>query len=373
MKIAFVLDDSLDPPDGVQQYVLALGRELARRGHEVHYLVGQTDRRDIANVHSLARNVRVRFNHNRVGMPLPVSRRQIRELLTKEKFDVLHIQAPFSPLFAARVIKAASRSTRVIGTFHIAPHSKLVSLGTAMLGRVTRGALKRFDAMVAVSPVAADFAQRSFGLDSVVIPNPVKIDKFSVSRSSEKLATASHSKTKNVVFLGRLVERKGAGRLLDAVRLAEKKPGWPKNVKVTIAGDGPLRQRLEQAAARLQTHVEFLGFINETDKPSLLSNADVVVYPATGGESFGIVLIEAMAAGAKVVLAGDNPGYRSTMADNNDLLFDPHNSDELADRLLCALTDKKFATSAHAWQTKHVKQFDISNVADKILKAYGTM
>ncbi len=94
LKIGFVLDDSLDSTDGVQQYMLTMGRWLQKKGHEVHYLVGHTRRPDIANIHSLSRNITVRFNQNRMSIPLGASRRHIKQVLMREQFDVLHVQMP---------------------------------------------------------------------------------------------------------------------------------------------------------------------------------------------------------------------------------------------------------------------------------------
>src|SRR5688572_33467442 len=128
LKVGLVLDGSLDKTDGVQQYVLILGKWLASEGHEVHYLVGETERTDLPNIHSLTRNVSVRFNKNRMSTPLPANLRPIRRLLQQEQFDVLHVQVPYSPVLAGRIIKAADARTAVVGTFHILPHSKFVTL-----------------------------------------------------------------------------------------------------------------------------------------------------------------------------------------------------------------------------------------------------
>src|SRR5579875_4032120 len=100
MKIGMVLDDTLDTPDGVQQYVLQVGRWLSAQGHDVHYLVGATTRTDIPNIHSLSRNKQVRFNGNRMSMPLPASRKKLKQFLRTEQFDVLHVQVPYSPFMA---------------------------------------------------------------------------------------------------------------------------------------------------------------------------------------------------------------------------------------------------------------------------------
>src|SRR6188474_3063449 len=119
MKIGIVGDDTLDKPDGVEQYIQTIGRWFAQEGHEVHFLVGETTRTDFPNIHSLSRNVKVRFNGNRLSIPLPANRARIRRLLAKEKFDVLYVQMPYSPFLAGRIVKAAGPKTAVVGAFHI--------------------------------------------------------------------------------------------------------------------------------------------------------------------------------------------------------------------------------------------------------------
>src|SRR3954462_8834258 len=104
LKVGLVLDTSLDAEDGVQQYVLSIGRWLAGQGHEVHYLAGETRRRDLPNLHSLARNVTVRFNGNVTTIPLPASRRKLRRFLRRHGFDVLHVQTPHSPFMSQKLI-----------------------------------------------------------------------------------------------------------------------------------------------------------------------------------------------------------------------------------------------------------------------------
>ena len=134
LKIGIVLDTSLDPNDGVQQYVLAIGGWLTKQGHDVHYLVGQTEQRQLPNLHSLAKNIKVQFNGNRTTIPLPTSRKKLRAFLQQHKFDILHVQVPHSPFMAQRLISAASKDTAVIGTFHILPFGKIPRLANHVLG-----------------------------------------------------------------------------------------------------------------------------------------------------------------------------------------------------------------------------------------------
>ncbi len=366
LKVGFVLDDSLDRPDGVQQYVLTLGTWLARKGHEVHYLVGETKRQDLAHLHSLGRNVSVRFNHNRLSMPLPVSRKLVRELLTTENFDVLHVQMPYSPFLAHRLVQAAPPQTAVVGTFHIAPHSNLVKLGARVLKAWEHTSLKRFDDVLSVSSAAQTFAADALGLTSEIIPNAIELEPFTVA----KPLAAYDDGVLNIVFLGRLVARKGCLHLLKAVAKL-KLDDLPK-LRVIIAGDGSLAPELKRLVSDhgLTKVVTFVGRISEKDKPKYLAGADIAVFPSTGGESFGIVLLEAMAAARGVVLAGDNPGYRTVMGADSTQLFQPTNTSQLVAKLTQYLKDSSARSKARSWQQQHVQQFDIDVVGPRILAVY---
>jgi len=367
LTVGLVLDDSLDKPDGVQQYVLIVGQWLAAQGHKVHYLVGHTTRGDLANLHSLSRNVKVKFNQNRMAMPLPASLPAIRKVLAAAHFDVLHVQVPYSPALAGRIIKAADPTTAVVGTFHVLPHSRMVSLANRLLSVLVRGSLRRFDVITSNTAATAAFAKKTFGVDGPVIPLPLPLAHFYGAKPF-----ARYKQGKTVVFLGRLVERKGCQYLLRAVAQAVKNGTWPDGTRVVVCGAGPLEATLRAfvAAHGLQKIVEFTGYISEADKPRYLASADVVVYPSTGGESFGIVLLEAMAASSGVVLAGNNPGYASTMAPRPQSLFDPHDSAALAQKIVAALTDHKLKAAAVAWQKEYVKQFDVPVIGKRITELY---
>jgi phosphatidylinositol alpha-mannosyltransferase len=367
LKIGLVFDDSLDKPDGVQQYVLAIGRWLTSEGHNVHYLVGETTRTDLPNLHSLSRNVKVRFNQNRMAMPLPAAKAPIAELLAREHFDVLHVQVPYSPALAGRIIRAAEPTTAVVGTFHVAPFGRLVTVGNRLLGAWVHQGLKRFDIMTATSPPAREFAQKTFHIDSEVIPLPVELDRF-----YDAEAFARYSLTKNVVFLGRLVERKGCRYLLEAIAHIHKDGAWPTGARVIICGGGPLESTLRAYADSIgiSGFVEFASYISEADKPRYLASADVVVYPSTGGESFGIVLLEAMAASRGAVLAGNNPGYASVMAPRPESLFDPLDTPVMAEKILGMLVDSKARAEARTWQREYVKQFDITAIGARTVDLY---
>lgn len=367
-KIGLLCDDTLDKPDGVQQYVVILGRWLAAQGHEVHYLTSTTERTDLPNVHNLSGNMFVRFNGNRNRMPLPASPRRITAFMAEQQFDIVHIQTPYSPLLGGQVIRAAGPRTAVVGTFHVFPHSVLMSAGTKMLGLAVHFQLKRFQEMIATSTAASEFANQSFGISSTVIPNMMGLAQF----TSQRPPKPHKGDTIKIVFLGRLVERKGVGYLLRAVEFLRDNYKTVHRYEVVVGGKGPLRDNLEQfvSSKNLKDTISFTGFVAEEEKAAFLAEADIAVFPSTGGESFGISVVEGLAAVNGVVLAGDNAGYRTVMQGSRHQLVDPTDIPTFAHLLASYIDSPKRRQAACKWQVQHVQQFDTDIVAPRVLKVY---
>ncbi len=359
LKVGLVLDDSLDRNDGVQQYVRSLGGWLSAQGHTVHYLCGQS-RSQAKTIHSLSRNVGVRFNGNRLTIPLSARSSTIKTLLAKEKYDILHIQMPYSPVMAGKIIKLASTETAIIGTFHILPFGWLQELANKTLAVAQKRQLRRFDAICSVSASAQQFAKSHYGLVSSVIPNMI---------DTKRMQTVIQPHPKRIVYLGRLVHRKGCAQLLKAMLLLPESIRC--EVEVLIAGDGPERKKLEKFAQKHNlSQVKFLGYIEESQKADLLGSAEIAVFPSLGGESFGIVLIEAMAAGAGVVMGGDNPGYKSVLSRWNDAMFDPRDIAAFSMCLQKYLHDEKLRLNVHSQQQASVQQYDVNTVGSQIVGLY---
>lgn len=365
-RIGIVLDTSLDPNDGVQQYVLRVGEWLSKQGHEVHYLVGETNERELNNIHSLSKNLNVKFNGNRTTIPLWAKRRQVKKLLAELKLDVLHVQMPHHPLMAQTIILAALPSTAIVGTFHILPVTTTETIATRILGYLLRPSLKRFDEILAVSKPAQGFVDKSFRVQASVLPNVIDLAWYQSNAANYQ---PKHDSVK-IVFLGRLVERKGALQLLEAI--AALPVTTQVKIKVMIGGKGPLLPSLQAYVkqARLEKIVTFAGFIDEEDKPSFLKQADIAVFPAIGGESFGIVLLEAMAAGSGVVLGGNNPGYSSVLAPFPETLFDPNDTAAFSKKLQVFIESKTKRSKIHMEQQRHVKTFDIEVVGPRLVDYY---
>ncbi len=365
LVVGLVIDDNLDRPDGVQQYVLTLGAELARRGHEVHYIASTTVRSDLPNLHVLGRNVGVTFNGNRLNTPLPAARSQVRELLAQVPFDVLHVQMPYSPVLAGALVSAAPARTAVVGTFHIYPHAWWVTAGTRLLGLVERRRLRRFATVFATSEAAAAFAKATFGVPTRVLGNPVDVARF---------RPAPHEpppdRPVRIVFLGRLVPRKGPRELLAAA-VAMTRAGTRLPWTLTLAGRGPLHDELAATVQREGlTNVDLPGFVAEEDKAALLADADVVALPSTGGESFGISVVEALAAARGVVLAGDNPGYRTTMHGLERQLLDPADTATFAQVLARWVDDPAGRAQIARRQREAAARFDTPAIADEVEHGY---
>jgi len=375
MKVALVLDDSLDRPDGVQQYVLNVGRYLASVGHDVHYVCSSATRTDLGqHLHSLVSNFHVTFNGNGLSIPRVASRRVLREFVERERFDVFHVQTPHSPLFSARLVRQArrvqGRAVTIVGTFHILPNGRVAALGTRLLGLALRRNLRAFDRFCAVSTPAAAFARRVFRIDATVIGIPISVDALAAAGASGR-ATRVGAKRLHLAFLGRLVPRKGVLEFVEAVAALD--PEVRERVRVTVGGRGPLAADIERAieAHGIQGTVDLPGFVPEEDKAAFYGAADIAVFPATGGESFGIVLTEAMASGSGVVVGGDNPGYRSVLGDSPDVLVDATDTAAFAALLERLVRDPSLRAAVRADQEARVRRFDVSVVGPQIEAFYA--
>jgi phosphatidylinositol alpha-mannosyltransferase len=368
LKIGLVVDDTLDKPDGVQQYVLSIGEWLTGQGHEVHYLAGETSRTDLPNIHSLSRNIHVRFNGNRLSIPMPTSRKRLRTLLETEKFDVLHVQMPHSPWLAHRLVLAAPVQAAIIATFHIVAYSKFVELATKVLALWTRKSVRRFDKILSVSSAAVAYAKATYGITTTISPNVIDYARF---QSAEPFPEYSGT-TPTILFLGRLVPRKGCKVLLEAAAELVAQGDIP-SFKVLVCGKGPLKEELEAFAAanNIGDIVTFTGFVEEADKPRFYASADISVFPSSGGESFGIVLLEAMASGKAAVLGGDNSGYRSVLEPDPYLLFAPQDASALAQKLKELLTNETLRQEKASWGTEYTRNFDVNVVGQQLTEIYA--
>lgn len=363
-------DDTIDRFGGIGLYVTTLGGALSRRGHHVEYLVGSSQQQwiDDSRVRALARNVPVRFNGNVLSMPAWSRARTLRGALVEGRFDVLHVQVPYSPLMAGRLLRACDARCAVVGTYHVASSRVAARVGAKLLRAPCRSTDARFDRMLAVSQTASDFASECSGLSvDEVIPNLLDAGRV---RSQANLRCDLPSA--EVVFVGRLVPRKGAEHLLRALHALA---GFSdaQRPRAAILGDGPLRVELQQLAERLglTDRVGFHGAVSDPEKAAMLRQAHIACFPSLFGESFGVVVLEALAAGADMVLAGDNPGYRELLQDPA-VLVQPRDSRMFARRLATLLGDADLRRSLGARQRELLRSCSHDEVTERVERAYVT-
>lgn len=365
LRIGYLFDGHLRPSEGVPAYVADVGGYMVQQDHEVHYVAGGSDG-ELQPFTALGRTARFGVNGNQVDLALPVSARRAEELVDSVDPDIFHLQMPHNPLGTGRVLHRAGLDVPAIATFHVLPNSRPVEFAMAAMAKVTARTNRRINCMISNSSATQGFLHRVYGLDSVLIPNPVDLDKF---QTGQKLPEYDDGRT-NIVFLGRLVERKGAQYLLDAVASLDSKT--KSQVRLLIAGKGELEPQIKAqiAALGLTDNTVLLGYVKDEDKPDLLATADLAVFPATGGESFGIVLAEAMAARAGVVIGGNNPGYKSVLRDTPEAIVDPKNIAKFGAALTWFIKTPEERDRLHALQQKVVREFDIKVVGRAIESLY---
>lgn len=368
LKIAYVLDDTLDRNAGAQVYVLTLGDEMERLGHDVHYIVGDTPKKVRKNQYSLAKNIKVKFSGNHMSVPLFASKKEVRLLLENERFDVVHVQTPFSPIMAGKVIKSAHGHSKIIATFHILPYGFVSRFSNRIFGYWLRLYNQYFDHYTCITEPSRAFSQDYYGRSGQIIKYPVNISKIKNS-IKKKLNKKSEI---DLLFHGRLVERKGCKDLLKALNYAKENDLLKKDWFLHISGDGPDRRKIEKYinAHGLSNHVKLYGRTTDSKKFQLMNMSDITVYPAKSGESFGVVLVEAMASKGSIVLAGNNPGYSSVMDKTPECLFDPKNTVEFAEHLAKYINNQAKRDALFKKQQKLVASYDVKTIAKEYIKLY---
>lgn len=351
---------SLAVPGGVQNHVQDLTESLLSAGHDVSVLApADDDARLPAHVTSAGRAIPVRYNGAVARLAFgPVAMRRTRRWLRDGRFDLLHIHEPTVP--SVSLIALGMCSCPVVATTHNAtPRLRALTVSEPVL----RPALEKISARIAVSEHAKRFIDDHLGGEAVIIPNGLYAERFAGPRTTHPDATT-------IVFLGRYDEpRKGIPVLFGALASIVAARS---DVRLVVAGAG------DEAAARAALpdgtagRVEFVGGVDDPEKAQLLRGADLYVAPNTGGESFGIVLIEAMAAGASVV-ASDIPAF-ATVLENGRLgrLFRNGDSGDLAAAVLEVLADPEASARAKL-AAEDVWKYDWSVVTGSILRVYDAV
>ncbi len=364
LRIGIVCPYSFDAPGGVQFHVRDQAQALQERGHEVSVLAPADDDQPVPDVVVPAgKAVAVPYNGSVARLTFgPRASRRVRKWIDTGEFDVLHLHEPMVPSLSMLALWLAEGP--VVATFHSAQvRSRALQVAHPLL----RQSLEKIAARIAVSEDARRTLIDHVGGDAVIIPNGVYLDTFADARPKPEWQGTPDAPT--IGFLGRLDEpRKGLQVLAAAIpAVLERFPG----ARFLIAGRGDEGKAEAIAALGDQASaLEFLGGISDEDKGAMLSSVDLYIAPQTGGESFGIVLVEAMGAGAAVV-ASDLGAFRRVLDDGAaGALFANGDPADLARVILDALENREATNARREHATSWCRRYDWSTVTDQIEAVY---
>jgi phosphatidylinositol alpha-mannosyltransferase len=364
MRIGLVCPYSFDVPGGVQGHVLDVAQVLADRGHYVSVLApGEEDADLPAFVVPAGRSVGIPYNGSVARLSFgPLSYTRVRRWIRAEKFDVLHVHEPVAPSLSMLALIVAEGP--IVATFHTSnPKSRALAAFQGML----QPFMEKITGRIAVSELARQVQVEHLGGDAVIIPNGVDTAFY-----ADAAPLPGYPRRGGTIgFVGRYTEpRKGMAVLLAALELLV--PTRP-DLEVLVAGAGDPDALMDAAGPRLAGHLRLLGRVGNDEKASMLSSVDVYCAPNTGGESFGMILTEAMAAGAAVV-ASDLDAFRRVLDNGRcGVLFPVGDAVGLA-VVLGALLDAPADRAAMVSRASvAVRRYDWSVVTDQLLQVYDTV
>lgn len=356
MNIGIVCPYDIFKGGGVQECVLALRSGLEKRGHYVRVITPLPRKQTEKNIDGVdfigtSADIKSPF-HTTAQISVNLNPEAIDEYLQRHDFDVLNFHEPWVPI-ASRQILSRSNSCN-IATFHAKlPENVMAKTIEKVITPYTKTIIKYFRGFSACSPAAAEYAESLLGKPLRIIPNGINTKRYSGDYRHEL-------REKKILYVGRLEKRKGLEYLIEAFRiLKEDDPDY----QLDIAGSGVMAAKLQNLCDSYElSGVNFYGHVSEEQKLALMKNAKVFCSPAIYGESFGIVLLEAMAMGLPIV-AGSNPGYRAVMKQMGDIsLVNPQDPAAIAGRIKLFMEDKKLATQFSNWGKNYAKLFDYETV-----------
>ena len=359
LRIGLVCPYGWDTPGGVQNHVRDLAEYLIAKGHYVSVLAPVIDEDAIPDyVTSAGKPISIPYN-GAVARVLfgPIAFARVKQWISNGKFDLLHLHEPAIPSISLLACWAAEGP--LVGTFHAAAKRQKAIFA---IGPILEPVIEKLTARIAVSESARLTLTAHLETDAIVIPNGIYADNYRDGSSRSEW-------TGNTIgFLGRFEEdRKGLPVLLDALPIISR---FIPEIRVLIAGPGDSEEVLEKVDPQLRNRVEFLGKISESDKTDFLASVSLYIAPNTGGESFGIILAEAMAGGAAVV-ASDIPAFADVLGNGEfGALFESENSESLAKVIIDLLRDDAKRKGLAAAGAVHAQRFDWSQVGEEIFEVY---
>lgn len=363
MKILLVSPYDITYPGGANEHIHYLAAEYRAKGHEVRILAPASRGRplpDEPGLHTIGRPVPIRANGSnaRITLSLTLSR-QVKDYLAAERPDVVHLHEPLMPALPLTVLYHAE--ARKVGTFHAFSES---NLGYFYARPFLQPFFERLDARIAVSRPAANFVGRYFGGDYEIIPNGIEIGDLGGVAPLPRYRDGRPT----ILFLGRFEEpRKGFRYLLRAFALVRDQ--FP-DARLLVVGGGNAQVYSEELARIGATGVEFAGYVDNAVKPRYYASCDVFCSPSTKGESFGLILLEAMVSG-RAVVATSIPGHASVITHGADgWLVPPQDPVALALALVRMLADRETRERIAAAGQRTAQRYAWSEIARRVLTVY---
>lgn len=364
MKVGLVLPYSINRGGGVQEYVFGLQTELKRRGHEAKIITPlprNYDGKPLKDVVFLGGSTDFKSPfHTTAQVSVTVNPERVEQVLAQEQFDVLHFHEPWVPVIGRQIL--AKSNVPNVATFHAKlPDTFMSRTIERVITPYTKSIMKYLDILTAVSPPAASFVTQMTKKQLTIIPNGIDLNWFTPKEHKV------HKKPV-ITYVGRLEKRKGVKYLLLALHELHK---TMPDVRLKIGGDGVDRVFLEEFVDEYEiTNVEFLGYVDNKQKLKLMQDADIFCSPALYGESFGIVLLEALACGTPTV-GGANPGYEFVLNGRGAIgLVNPKDTADFARRLKLLISDDDLRQAWKDWAQDYIKQFDFPHIVDSYEKLY---
>ena len=359
LRIGIVCPYSWDVPGGVQNHIRDLAEFLINNGHYVEVLAPATESSELPDyVVSAGRAVSIPYNGAVARVLFGVgANSRVRNWINDGDFDLLHLHEPAIPSLSLLACWAGEGA--MVGTFHAAAKYQKAIVA---IGPILEPVIEKLSARIAVSESARLTLTAHLETDAIVIPNGIYADNYRDG--------SAHAEWQGntIGFLGRFEEdRKGLPVLLDALPIISR---FIPDIRVLIAGPGDSEEVLAKVDPQLRNRVEFLGKISEEDKADFLASVSLYIAPNTGGESFGIILAEAMAGGATVV-ASDIPALADVLGGGEfGALFESENSESLAKVIIDLLRDDKKRKDLAIAGAVHAQRFDWGQVGEEIFEVY---
>lgn len=359
LKIGIVCPYSWDTPGGVQNHIRDLAEFLIASGHDVSVLAPAIDETQLPDyVVNAGKPISIPYN-GAVARVLfgPVAFARVRQWISQGDFDLLHLHEPAIPSISLLACWAADGP--MVGTFHAAAKRQKIIFA---IGPILEPAIEKLSARIAVSEAARLTLTDHLDTDAIIIPNGIYADRYSDGKPQQKWSGNT------IGFIGRFEEpRKGLSVLVDALPVISR---FAPDVKVFVAGPGNPEEVIESIDPQLRQRFEFLGKISESEKADFMSSVAVYVAPNTGGESFGIILAEALAGGA-CVIASDIPAFDDLLGQGEyGALFETENPTELAKVVIDLLRDKTKRKELSSRGRERAREFDWKVVAEQIFSVY---